>query len=569
MRPTSACVGVMAAFLFVCSAFAPALAGAPSRVWLTLGQDAATQMTVSFALDELRTDLTVEYGKNAPGEHTAPVSVRETMGNPIGYAYHTYLENLSPATTYHYRVRVGDQVSETYQFTTGPTDPCAPVQFIAMGDSRSQLGGSAFGSNYLSDAAATGAAFMVNTGDLVKEGKNLDEWAHYLLDTSNVSPYVPLMPVIGNHDDGPNSGNEQHLTKLVHTPANGIGELRSHYYFEYGNALFVALTNHDSQATAQQQAQWLDELLESSNAAWKIVFIHEPFFTCPGFFGLMGHKPDERKVGQYFLPVFAKHNVDMVFTGHNHMYELFSPHDGNGFVNDPARGTVHVTTGGAAEAAAVAMLIEPALTCQGRVAQSDQIHFLVVRIIGGDLVLEYYARGRLGNAPKDAEFHFGIRKNLGLDCSLPPTDGDLPDGDLPDGDDEEPEPIDGDDGEDPEDGDDEEPDDPDAPVICDPGAIACEENSVVKCNRVGTRWVELEDCGDKVCRTDRCVVPGDEPVDGDLPPADGDTAPEPDPGPHAGTEGGGCRTGEGFWLVTLGLLALLGVSRRRKEFFGA
>jgi hypothetical protein len=551
-----------------------AQAGTPTEIWLSLGEDASRQMVVSFRSDMQNENATVEYGIASVAEHSEPVTFMETFGEPIGYAYHTYLENLQAGKTYQYRIKVGDQFTDTFSFKTAPVDPCAPVQFIAMGDNRSQLGGSAYGDAFLRAASETGATFMLNSGDLVKDGVEASGWVDYLFETSGIGRSVPVMPSIGNHDDGPGSGNDQYITKLFHVPSNGIEGMRSHYAFSYGNVFFAVLTNHDGDA--QQQSEWLDAQLEASEADWKFVVIHEPFFTCPALFGLLGHEADEKKVGQYYLSIFARHHVDMVFTGHNHMYELFNPHDGEKFVTDPSQGTLHITTGGAAEGEAAAMLIEPALMCTGRINQSNNIHFLSIRIIGGDLVMEYYPRGRTGNNPGEPEFHYGIHKNLGLDCSVVSEDGDDVDGDMIDGDvdaedeHEQEAPVDGDEDTDPPvvDGDDQPVVDGDEAVICKPDDFDCRDNMVVKCNRVGTNWVELQDCGEKRCEDGQCVDPS-VPVDpdGDIS-IDGDSSvAQPD---ADGNGGGGCaQANNEAGTVLLSMLALaLAWARRHKESYG-
>jgi hypothetical protein len=81
--------------------------------------------------------------------------------------------------------------------------------------------------------------------------------------------------------------------------------------------------------------QWLDQDLAASKAPWKVAMYHEPSFNLGGH-----HSSSARKT---FLPLFVKYGVDVVFTGHSHLYERFKP-----LVADAAAGRVitFITTGG-------------------------------------------------------------------------------------------------------------------------------------------------------------------------------------------------------------------------------
>ena len=338
-----------------------AYAGAPGTVWLTFPENPSEEMIVSWKFPTEEFNTVVEFGLTPGYGQTANVEAKESVGADVGWVYHARLTGLQAGKLYHYRIGVGGEFTNDYNFRTSPADPCETFSFITMGDNRGQLGGSALGSSFLSAAMSVGPAFMVNTGDLVTDGSETNQWVEYLNDINTVSGFVPIMPVIGNHDDGPGNGNSQNITRIFRTPKNNPDENRSYYSFEYGNAFFAVVTNHDG--SSEDQADWLHNQLQATDALWKFVFVHEPFFTCPALFGLLGHEPDESDVFKYYGDVFRINHVDMVFTGHNHMYELFNPHNGSAFVNDPAQGTMHVTTGGAAEAEALIMLIEPALFC--------------------------------------------------------------------------------------------------------------------------------------------------------------------------------------------------------------
>jgi len=216
------------------------------------------------------------------------------------------------------------------------------------------------------------------------------------------------------------------------------------------------------------------------------------------------------------------------------------------------------------------MMIFPAISCTGRINQSDRIHFMKINIDGDKLTLDYYDRGRLGNDPQPPATHYTIQKDAGYECNVIPEDGDEPveDGDEPVEDGDEPvedgdEPVeDGDvpvpDGDEPvEDGD--EP-----PKECTPGTLSCEKGTVIECDPTGQGWRIVEECSPDLCVDGECVAAP--PVE------DGDdtTKPPTEPEPNAASGGGsGCHhNGSSNASVLFGLLMLSFwlVSRRRKEF---
>ena len=73
---------------------------------------------------------------------------------------------------------------------------------------------------------------------------------------------------------------------------------------------------------------WLDEDLAASRAPWKIALIHRPALAT----GKYGFIPADHSA---LAPRFEEHGVDLVFQGHNHLYERTWPtRDGVPVAND-------------------------------------------------------------------------------------------------------------------------------------------------------------------------------------------------------------------------------------------
>ena len=77
----------------------------------------------------------------------------------------------------------------------------------------------------------------------------------------------------------------------------------------------------DSNYMDPKQLEWLEKELAASGSDWKIAFFHHPLYAS----GM--HGSDEILKGQ-LEPLFLKHGVNVVFTGHEHFYERIKPQKG-------------------------------------------------------------------------------------------------------------------------------------------------------------------------------------------------------------------------------------------------
>ena len=129
-------------------------------------------------------------------------------------------------------------------------------------------------------------------------------------------PYKPLIDAgvkfyasLGNHDD---DGQTQY--KLFNM--NGS----KYYSFKPKNGVrFFAL---DSNYVDDKQLDWLGKELAASGSDWKIAFFHHPLYSS-------GETHGSADVQRELLePLFVKHGVDVVITGHEHFYERIKPQKG-------------------------------------------------------------------------------------------------------------------------------------------------------------------------------------------------------------------------------------------------
>ena len=85
-----------------------------------------------------------------------------------------------------------------------------------------------------------------------------------------------------------------------------------YYSFKKGNATFFAL---DSNYMDLSQMDWLQKELQSTTTPWKICFLHHPLYSDGRF-----HGPD-LDLRAVLEPLFEKYGVNVVLSGHDHVYE--------------------------------------------------------------------------------------------------------------------------------------------------------------------------------------------------------------------------------------------------------
>ncbi len=286
----------------------------PRHVHLSWESDPTQSVTVAWRTDSVEPSV-VEYGVDRSYGLTA-------SGSP-GEVHEVELLGLSPSTLYHYRCGHPRSWSEDLNFTTAPSGSADRFSFAVVGDDRS---GYQVRRSISLAILESQASFVLHTGDLVSTGREQSQWDSWFEDHRELLSHKVLMPAIGNHDE-----NAPEYFEQFALPGN-----EQWYSFDYGNAHFVALTT-EYQLTGSQ-LDWLKEDLASTNATWKFVYFHRPMYSS-------GYHGSDLGVRRAWENVLNRHHVDVVFCGHNHMYERTLPvRDGK--VVDADLGTIHLTTAG-------------------------------------------------------------------------------------------------------------------------------------------------------------------------------------------------------------------------------
>jgi 3',5'-cyclic AMP phosphodiesterase CpdA len=119
---------------------------------------------------------------------------------------------------------------------------------------------------------------------------------------------VRFYATLGNHDKPANRS---------YAPFNMNGH--RYYTFAVKTVRFFAL---DSNRPDREELSWIDEALGSASEAWKICYFHHPLYSD----GVKHGPALELRV--LLEPIMVRHGVDVVFSGHEHIYERLAAQQG-------------------------------------------------------------------------------------------------------------------------------------------------------------------------------------------------------------------------------------------------
>ena len=145
--------------------------------------------------------------------------------------------------------------------------------------------------------------------------------------------HVQFYAALGNHDFGPqwnyalfNMGGHRYYTfeRTAGVVPPLVGDLGNRVRF-----FAVDTVNLDA-----PQLTWLDKEMSGSHADWKIVFQHHPLYSS-GRYAL-----SSASLRRTLEQVLIEHQTDVVFAGHEHLYERLHPQSGVMYFVNGAAGSV-------------------------------------------------------------------------------------------------------------------------------------------------------------------------------------------------------------------------------------
>lgn len=333
----------------------------------TVGEDAASQVTVnyhcslccSYVLYTQAADTAFAEAKkvwpvcqrwSSQGiRNTAPGSTFYTQERYVCYAPLTGLEADTP---YRFKIVSEGAESDVRLFRTAGTT--SSWNFVAFTDFQHRENPVTLPLVQMMKEIAGDPALMICSGDMVDVAGNEYEWT-YLLDNDIFRDFVYAASP-GDHAywasdkvDGhyPQYDYAYTFNRLFHFPQNGAPDSRNtSYWFRYNNVLFVALDMHNSDTASgprfKDEVRWLGETLDRLAGSYQylVVFEHKSIFGSE-----IVDSAVARNLRPQWAPVFQKYRVDLVLSGHDHIYSRTFALDGDQPTEDPEAGTFYLDMG--------------------------------------------------------------------------------------------------------------------------------------------------------------------------------------------------------------------------------
>jgi hypothetical protein len=256
---------------------------------------------------------TVQVTRESPT--TPPGAARTFESRDLAAMHEVPATGLEPGVAYRYVVRSGGVAVGEGRFVTAPKpDSDAPLTFLVYGDDRTDV---AAHSAVVHAMEQVPSDFLVNTGDLVEEGGNDDDWQSFFDVEAALLRNRPLLSAIGNHDIHHDPSGSRFLRYFAFPAAGGMPP-RLYGTVRLSNVRLFFLNSQHAWESGDER-QWLERELGRTDGeagvVWRIVVVHDgPWSAGP-------HGPSERLAGAHVPELLAQHKVDLLFSGHDHTYQ--------------------------------------------------------------------------------------------------------------------------------------------------------------------------------------------------------------------------------------------------------
>jgi hypothetical protein len=295
----------------------------------------------------------------------APATLRKVVDGASTNLHLLHLTGLDAGKPYIAGVSLGSTagpvVGEADFRTSPPADPAAGMRFMVYGDDRSDQ------ETHAALARLMGMIptdFLVNTGDIVADGASNSDWQAFFDVEAPLLREHPIFLCIGNHELYDDEAGSNFARYFGFPGPAGVP--RPYGTERMGNVRFFFLNGMHDWGSGEER-DWLEHELTRADAepglVWRIAVVHHgPWSSGP-------HGPNKRLLDAHVPELLAAHKVDLVLSGHDHIYE-----------RGDAGGTKYLISGGGG--APVYKLGPPTPTT--RKAESSY-HFIEVTTTANDL----------------------------------------------------------------------------------------------------------------------------------------------------------------------------------------
>jgi Icc-related predicted phosphoesterase len=271
---------------------------------------APDRMAVVVMHEDLRTPPVVRWWVRPEAETEAGPEMIEARAIQRGALWIAFLDGLPPDRNLRY-------VLESELGLIGPFDFYAdrsrgePFRFAAIGDTRT---GHRVHRALIEKLAREDVDFLINSGDLVEFGGQLDLWIRFFNIEAPLVSKRPLFASVGNHDNSqPLYFRRLFLTDL-------FAEGNRYYVQDWGDVRYVALDSEIEIRPGSDQYAFMERALAegAERGMLMVLSLHYPPYSS-------GEHGSNEEIRSVLNPICRKYGVEIVLTGHDHNYERTKP----------------------------------------------------------------------------------------------------------------------------------------------------------------------------------------------------------------------------------------------------
>lgn len=291
------------------------------------------------------------YGEDAVS--TVSANSEQVSNNTYGLNYYHSVDmtELEPGTKYRYRVGSDSSGWSAWaQFKTADDSQSSKsLEFVYLGDIQNDIYSWGTRAVWAAHSKMPYADFILFAGDCVDKGNDKEQWEEWFDALGRVAETTSVVPVVGNHEYEKINDTAEERALSVYwkaqfsLPKNGLASLEeTSFFLDYPAMRLVVLNSMEALASEQYliaQTEWLERILASTTQKWIVISFHHPLFSARD--GRYGDYPELREQWQ---PLFEKYQVDLVLTGHDHMYGRSGNQPGTSDLEKGEVGPVYVVS---------------------------------------------------------------------------------------------------------------------------------------------------------------------------------------------------------------------------------
>ena len=263
-----------------------------------------------------------------PQEYSVAYTTSRFAANVEGaYAKAATIRGLAESTKYAYVIVENGVMSDVYYFeTSGYGD----FEFVFVGDP--QIGQQIHGEQWqdtlktiLNSDEFAGAELLISAGDQIVTPDDEELYSYFIVDELTD---IALAPTVGPSHDAYSQSFSDHFNLPNLSDKYGVNkegeETSANYWYTYNNTLFMHLNMSDTSAATngEHEAFMKEAMAANPNVMWNIVIMHSSLYST-GDHGNPEYQYYDSEIGKYrptLSPVFTELGIDVVFSGHDHVY---------------------------------------------------------------------------------------------------------------------------------------------------------------------------------------------------------------------------------------------------------